>query len=688
MNKINWNKFIGLKNDEIEQKAQEILSMMTLKEKIEQMSGDAPLIRGMISMAKRYNEKPITARECKRLGIPAIKFSDGPRGVVMGNSTCFPVSMARGATWDLNLEERIGDVIGIEAKAQGANFFGGVCINLLRHPAWGRAQETYGEDTILLGAMGTALVKGVQKHIMACAKHFAANSIENSRLKVNVTFDSERTLREVYLPHFKKCVDAGVASIMSAYNKVNGEYCGHNSYLLRDILKNNWDFEGFVISDFLLGIRNGKAAVIGGLDIEMPFTWRMKPKKLLKLIKKGEISEELIDEAVLRILRQKIRFSKEQNPDLYNMDKVVCEEHTKLALEAALKSIVLLKNEQNLLPLDRKQIKKIAVIGRLANKSNIGDEGSSRVYPPYVITPYEGIKNAAKEVEVLYDNGKNLKSAKDLAKNVDVVIIVAGFTHKDEGEILIFKGGDRNSLKLRSKDEKLISAIASVNQNVIVLLEGGSAIIIESWKTKVPAILMVWYPGMEGGNAIGKIIFGDFNPCGKLPLVIPKSSAHLPFFKSKTKAIEYGYYHGYKLMEKKGYKPAYPFGFGLSYTTFAYNNLKIDKDSINSQESINVSVDVTNTGKMDGGEIIQMYVGYINSSIDRPIKDLKGFGKLNLRAGETKTITLELKASDLAYYDAESHDWRIEEIKYVVYVGSSSRKEDLLSTTFMISVSS
>ena len=685
MEKPDWNKFSGLTDDEIENKAKEILTMMTLEEKAKQMSGDAPLIRGMVRMAKRYNEKPIPGGECKRLGIPAIKFSDGPRGIVMGNSTCFPVSMARGASWDPDLEERIGNVIGIEARAQGANYFGGVCINLLRHPAWGRAQETYSEDMVLLGAMGTALVKGTQKHVMACAKHYAANSIENSRFKVNVTFDSERTLREIYLPHFKKCVDAGVASIMSAYNKVNGEYCGHNSYLLRDILKNEWRFKGFVISDFLLGIRNGKAAVNGGLDIEMPFKWRMKPKKLVKLVEKGEVPEQLIDEAVLRILRQKIRFTKDWNPDLYKMDKVACEEHTQLALEAALKSIVLLKNENKLLPLERNKIKKIVVLGKLSNKPNIGDEGSSRVYPPYVITPYQGIKNSAGNVEVLYDSGKNLNRAQELAKNTDVIIIVAGYTHKDEGEHMIFKGGDRDSLRLKPKDKKLIFTIATINKNVIVILEGGSAIIMESWKNKVSAILIAWYPGMEGGNAIGKIIFGDFNPCGKLPIVIPKSSAQLPFFKSKTKAIEYGYYHGYRLMEKKGYEPAFPFGFGLSYTKFSYNNLQVDKNSINNQEEINVSVDVTNIGKLNGEEIVQLYVGYKNSSIDRPVKDLKGFGKLSLNPGETKTITLELKASDLAYYDIETNEWKVEEIQYLVYIGSSSREQDLLSTNFTVS---
>jgi len=683
--RINWDDLQGLKEEEIELKIKEVLSYMTLKDKVKQMSGDGTLLKNGLKMLIRYNAKPIPAGVNKKLGIPGVLFSDGPRGVVIGNSTCFPVSMARGATWDIDLEEKIGNAIGIEAKAQGANFFGGVCINLLRHPAWGRAQETYGEDPVLLGEMGSALVRGTQKHVMACAKHYACNSMENSRFKVDVKID-ERTLREVYLPHFKKCVENGVASIMSAYNKVNGKYCGHNSHLLSDILKNDWNFKGFVITDFLLGIRNGKNAVIAGVDIEMPFKWRMSPKKLIKLVKKGEISENQIDDSVIRILRQKIKFFIKNNNKFYQKEKITCAEHINLALEAARKSIVLLKNEKNILPLDREKIKKIAIIGKLANLPNIGDFGSSRVYPPYIVTPLEGIqKIAGKSIEILYNDGKNQIKAVNMAKNTDIVIIVVGYTHENEGEYIGSKGGDRDSLRLRKIDENLINRIVSVNPNCIVVLEGGSAIITESWSNKVPGIIMAWYPGMEGGTAIGEIIFGDFNPCGKLPISFPKSKEQLPFFDKHARSIKYEYYHGYKLMEKKGYIPAFPFGFGLSYTKYSYKNLRINKKEINKNEDIKISVDITNNGDIVGEEIVQLYVGYNNSSVDRPIKELKGFKKIKLKPGETKNLDMKLCARDLAYYDVNKNQWIIEDIEYIVYVGPSSRMDDLLSINFKIS---
>jgi len=686
MEKINWSEFVDLSDDDIDKNAERILDLLTLKEKAKQMSGDGSLIRGNLSMLKRYNAKPIPAGKNDRLGIPAIRFSDGPRGIVMGNSTCFPVSIARGATWDVDLEERIGSVIGIEARAQGANYFGGVCINLIRHPAWGRAQETYGEDPILLGEMGAALVRGVQKHgVMACAKHYATNSIENSRFKVSVQID-ERTLREVYLPHFKKCVKEGVASIMTAYNKVNGIWCGHHTHLIRDILKNDWGFRGFVISDFGLGIRDGKEAILGGMDIEMPFKWKMHPKKIVKLVKRGEIPIELIDEAVLRILRQKIKFSNIGNPDFYKKEKVACKEHVELALEAALKSIVLLKNEDNILPLNRQNIKKIAVIGKLAKTPNIGDHGSSRVRPPYIVTIHEGINNiAGNSIEIIYNEGKNLKKVQEIVKNSDVTIVVVGFSHKDEGEYILFTAGDRKSLRLKPNDEKLISTIAAINKKVIVVLEGGSAIITESWRDKVSAILMAWYPGMEGGNAIGKIIFGDFNPCGKLPISFPKNKSQLPYFNNKVKSIKYEYYHGYRLMDKKGYEPAFPFGFGMSYSTFSYNNLQIDKQNIKKDESTKISIDITNLSNINGEEIVQMYVGFKNSSVDRPLKELKGFKKVNLGPKETKTVTFELKATDLRYYDITTKEWKIEGLEHIIYVGPSSRNEDLTAIEFVIS---
>ena len=245
---------VPLTKEQVEEKARNLLAQMSLEEKIKQMSGDTPFVRGLIQLLVAYNIRSLPAGENVRLSIPAIRFSDGPRGVVMNHSTCFPVTMARGASWDRALEESVGDAIGVEARSQGANFFGGVCINVLRHPAWGRAQETYGEDPYHLGEMGAAFVRGSQRHVMACIKHFAANSIENSRLRVDVRI-SERTLREVYLPHFKRCVDEGAASVMSAYNKVNGDYCSHNRHLLRDILKKEWGFEGFVMSDFLFSLK-------------------------------------------------------------------------------------------------------------------------------------------------------------------------------------------------------------------------------------------------------------------------------------------------------------------------------------------------------------------------------------------------------------------------------------------------
>jgi len=318
-----------LNQSEIETRAQHWLHQMSLPDKVAQMSGDSSLLAGTLDLMRAYNYHPIPAGENLRLSIPGIRFSDGPRGVVMYHSTCFPVSMARGASWDPELEERVGDAIGVEARSQGANFFGGVCINLLRHPAWGRAQETYGEDPFHLGEMGAALVRGVQRHIMACAKHYACNSIENTRMKVDVSVD-ERALREVYLPHFKRCVDEGAAAVMSAYNKVNGQHCGHNAHLLRDILKDEWGFQGFVVSDFTFGIRDAMAAANAGLDIEMPTRWHYH-RNLQRLVESGRVPQSAVDEAVLRILRQKLRFAQTGEAGRYGPQAVVSEEHRALA---------------------------------------------------------------------------------------------------------------------------------------------------------------------------------------------------------------------------------------------------------------------------------------------------------------------------------------------------------------------
>ncbi len=697
-NQIDWNKFVDLADEEgseekIQKATENVLKRMSLEQKVKQMSGDEPLLWGLIKMGYRYNYYPIPAGVDEKLGIPGVLFGDGPRGCVLGESTCFPVSMARGAAFDTDLEERIGNAIAIELRAHGVNFYGGVCINLLRHPAWGRAQETYGEDPFHLGKMGVALTEGVQSHkVMACAKHYICNSMENMRFKVDVQVD-ERTLREIYLPHFKRCVDAGVASIMSAYNKVNGEYCGHNHHLLTDILKEDWGFKGFVISDFTLGVRDGEKAVKGGMDIEMPHRWRMRPKKLLKLLKKGKITEKQVNESVSRILYQKIRFAHTSDPELYHKEKVASEEHQELALEAAQKGIVLLKNEDRILPLqpNKQGIEKILVVGELADTENVGDKGSSQVYPPFIITPLQGLKNRAKKeteqnIEIIYEKGNKIEKATEAAKEVDAVIIVTGYTYKEEGEYIVYYGGDRKSLTLKPEDEALINSLSQANPNTIVVMEGGSAIITEKWRHNIPGILMAWYPGMMGGRALAQIIFGDVNPSGKLPCVFPTSEDQLSYFERKAKEITYDYLHGYRLIDTLAQKPAFHFGHGLSYTEFEYNNLKLDKDIIESEEqNLLISIDCANIGEKTGEEITQVYVGYADESDwKRAPKELKGFHRTRLKPRETKRIQIPLDISDLRIYNPKTRQWLLESGKYTVFVGASSDERILIKSEFEI----
>jgi beta-glucosidase len=602
-------------------------------------------------------------------------------GIVMGyHSTAFPVSIARGSSWDPELEERVGNAIGIEGRSGGANFFAGVCINLLRHPAWGRAQETYGEDTVLLGKMGSALVKGVQKHMMACAKHYAANSMENARFSVNVEMD-ERTLREIYLPHFKACVDAGAAAIMSSYNRVRGVWCGHQDYLLNQILKKEWGFKGFVMSDFIWGVRDTVEAANGGQCIEM-YATQYFGSRLVEAVNDGKVAESTIDDAVNRILREKIRFSFVGSKGLYAKDKMGCKEHAELAREVSEKSTVLLKNE-NILPLNKNKIKKITVVGKLAVQPNTGDlKGSSAVFPPYTVTPLDGIKTAlGSNVEICYADGRIPHQAQELSKDADAVLVVAGLTSSDEGEYIENGndiGGDRKDLGLHTEDINLIEAVSEANSNVIVCLQGGSTILVEPWKDCVKAILMQWYPGMEGGTALANILFGSVNPSAKMPVTVPATPQQLPYYDMHATNIVYDYYHGYFLADKNNYAVSYPFGFGLSYTTYAYSNAKVTKSS----DKITVSADVANTGSMAGDEVVQLYIGYKDSQVERHVKDLKGFTKVHLEPGQSKTVSIEIDKNDLAYYCEECKKWTVEDITYTAMIGSSSACKNLLKVDF------
>lgn len=703
----------SLSKDQVDKKASDLLGQMTLKEKVWLLNGNFDPVRGIALYRNAYNPRPIKTNGCKRLGISPIAFSDGPRGVVMGKSTCFPVSMARGASFDRDLERRIGDVIGKECRAQGANYFAGVCINLLRHPAWGRAQETYGEDPYLLGEMGKCLTESVQDHnIMACIKHYAVNNIENSRFFVNVKCD-DRTLHEVYLPHFKKCVDAGSASLMGAYNLYDGDQCCESRKLLTDILRDEWGFEGFTSSDFLYGIRDGVKAIEAGMDVEMPTPVEYQ-RKLLKAVQDGRVSESIIDQAVLRVLCTQLVFENSPEKMSYTKKLIASPEHIALAREAAEKSMVLIKNSNNVLPLKKGRI---LVVGEMAAKENTGDHGSSRIYAPYVISPLDGLKAYLGD-QVVYSDGRDLEAVRKMAPEFDAVLIVAGNDCYDEGEYVVDdsadmavpvykgyfnqhkylrgiltwlgtkvmkgsytsmeagEGGDRKSLSLKPHEIELIKELGPVSPQTAVILVGGSMIMTHEWDDKVQAILYSWYSGMEGGNALASIIFGDVNPSGKLPFTIPESEDHLPYFSSTDEEIEYDLYHGYTLLDKNEIEPAYPFGFGLSYTSWDYDDLKVALKG----DRVEATITVANTGKMDGEEAVQLYVGMSDSKVERQKKLLKGFEKVFVKAGEKSTLTISVPLDELRYYDEKA--WKLEPGEYTIYVGPSSA--DLLSARITI----
>ena len=680
-----WGIFESLPSmtpEETEQYIQKLLSAMTLEQKVNQMSCDSDARHSLLD-PQRYNYSPYYAGEDLQLGIPAVKFTDDPTGIVMGyHSTAFPVSIARGSTWDPELEQRVGEAIGIEGRSGGANFFAGVCINLLRHPAWGRAQETYGEDPFLLGQMGSALVTGVQKHMMACVKHFAANSMENARFKVNVEMD-ERTLREVYLPHFKACVDAGAAAIMSAYNRVRGQWCGHNSYLLNTVLKDEWAFRGFVMSDFIWGVRDTVEAANGGQCVEMNATQFFGPR-LTEAVRDGKVKESVIDDAVRRIIRQKIRFSRIGDQKLYAKDRMGCPEHARLAREVSQKSTVLLKNA-GILPLKKEKLRKIAVIGQLAYTPNTGDlKGSSAVFPPYVVTPLDGIRAAVgQDVQVCCCDGRIPHQAQMLAADADVAILVTGLTSLDEGEYIengASVGGDRKNLGLSPEQEDLIEAVSQVNSRLVVVLQGGSAILVQPWERFAGAILMQWYPGMEGGTALAEILFGLVNPSAKLPVTIPATPQQLPYYDADATAIVYDYYHGYFLADKNDYAVSYPFGYGLSYTHYQYENVRVEQYD----GKIVVSVDVQNVGDMAGEEVVQLYIGYRHSVVERHKKDLRGFSRVHLAPGERKTVTISIDPQQLAYYSIDEKQFVVEKTDYIAMIGASSAEKDLLCTDFSL----
>ncbi|KAM0700529.1 hypothetical protein Q7P35_012250 [Cladosporium inversicolor] len=647
-----------------------LLSQLSQKEQLSLLDGDEPFWKGLGTiLCDRYNRVPFVMGAIPRLKIPGIKFTDGPRGIVMGASTCFPVSMSRGATWDTDLEKRIGDAIGLEGRAQGANYFAGICINLPRHPAWGRIQETYSEDPILLGEFGLALHEGVKPHLMTCVKHYALNSMEIARFRVDVKVD-DAALHEVYLPHFRQLVEGGVSSVMSSYNSVRGEFAGQNYELLTEILREQWKFDGFVLSDFIFGLRDAALSVKNGLDIEAPFA-QQRDMHLQKAIESGGLEWSHVSTACTRILRKQLQHVATTGYEIPKESVIFCDAHRRLAREAAAKGMVLLKNEQvsgkPLFPLDSAQIKKVAIIGRLANKNNTGDRGSSAVFAPKVVTTYEGIKAALSNVEIQLSDADSVEEAEQIAATVDLVICIVGYDSGDEGEyvvpsfetdpvlldlfpptksdedrkveallrespetskpaskdsISVGEGGDRKSLRLRARDVEIINAVSKANSNTVVSIIAAGAVIVEEWIDKVPAALMMWYSGSEGGHAFADVLLGKVDASGRLPFSIPRSEEHLPFLDVEASSIEYDRWFGQRLLDKLGEPARYP------PRTWAFQH----------GEEFTVRAKISNIGTRAGRYITQVY-GLTNGD-DFPSRVLLGFKPIDLESEQSNVVEI------------------------------------------------
>ncbi len=668
-----------------------LVTAMTPEERRWCLDGDLPFWAGLADLGVGgYHRRTFPAAVVERLGLPGFHFSDGPRGVVIGPATAFPVSMGRGASWDVDLEERIGDAIGRELRAVGADLYGGVCINVLRHPAWGRAQETYGEDPFHVGELGAALTRGVQRHAMACVKHFACNSMENARFKVDVTVDEE-ALHDVFLPHFRRVVDEGVASVMSAYNSVNGEWCGQSTALLTDVLRDEWGFEGFVISDWIFGLRDAGASVVAGLDVEMPYRM-VRAGGLDAAMESGEVTDDDVARCVTRTVATLLRFADRLAAPRPGPEVLACPEHRALAREAATRAAVLLRNEPvggaPLLPLDGPSLRRVAVLGRLADVRNLGDHGSSDVWAPEVVTPLAGLRAALPDAEVEHLDGTDAAALAD----ADVAVVVVGYTADDEGEYIgeagtghlshLFPGpddpalaerftaslaadpgpeppegvggsgggvgfavgGDRASLRLHEDDEALVAAVAGANPRTVVVVVSGSAVLLP-WAAQVPAVLQAWYAGMEGGAALADLLLGAAAPTGRLPFTVPTDEAHLPAFDRDAHAVTYDAWHGWWRLERDGHAPAHPFGFGLTYTELGLGPWSLEREG----DDVVLRGSVVNTGARDGSDVVQVYGGRRG---DR--RRLLGFARVEVPAGGEAAAELRLPLDRFARRDAAS----------------------------------
>jgi beta-glucosidase len=690
---------------EFDQEIDKLVAQMTLEEKIGMLHGNSMFTSGGV----------------KRLGIPELKMADGPLGVREEISrdnwapagldndfaTYYPAAGALAATFNQEMAYTFGNSVGQELRARDKDMLLSPAINIVRTPLGGRTYEYMTEDPFLNKKMAVPMVVGLQDNdVMACVKHFAANNQETNRDIYDVQMD-ERTLREIYLPAFKAAItEAHAYSIMGAYNKFRGEYLCENDYMLNNILRDEWGFKGVVVSDWA-AVHSTVKTLRNGLDIEMgtpkPFNEFFLADKLITAAKAGEISEKEIDKHVKRILNVLFQVKAVGGKDR-DKGSIATEAHYQDAYKIATESVVLLKNENNALPLQLDGVKSIAIIGNNATKKNALGGFGAGVKTKREITPLEGLKNRLpSSIKINYAEGylerydekhkgklgditlngpvtidqldpAKLREALEAAKSSDVAIIFAGSNRDYETE-----ASDRRSLNLPFGQEELIKKVLAVNPKTIVVMIAGAPFDIDAIGKKTTALVWSWFNGSEGGNALADVLLGKVNPSGKLPWTMPKnimdSPAHATnsFPGGKTVTYSEGILVGYRWFDTKNIAPLYPFGYGLSYTTFAFDNAKTNKKEYTSDETIEVAVTVKNAGKVDGKEVVQLYVSKSDSKIERAAQELKGFQKVFIKAGKSETVIIQVPVSEFAYYNVDTKKWIVETGNYTLKLGSSSR---------------
>ncbi|GGD19354.1 beta-glucosidase family protein [Hyunsoonleella pacifica] len=693
---------------EINKKIDSILQLLTLEEKV-----------AMCHAQSKFSTKGV-----ERLGIPEVWMSDGPHGVraeigwdswnyagwTNDSITAFPALTCLAAGFNPDLSAQFGRSIGEEALYREKDVLLGPGVNIYRTPLNGRNFEYMGEDPFLASKMVVPYIKGVQaNNVAACVKHFALNNQEHWRSTINVEA-SDRALYEIYLPAFKAAVkEAGVWAVMGAYNKFRGQYTTHHELLTKTILKDHWGYDGVVISDWS-STHNTMEAALNGLDMEMGtgtdglgtttanhYDYYYLASPFLKALKNGDIDEAVVDDKVRRILRLMYRTTLKPNRGFGRINN---KEHHDVARKVAQEGIVLLKNKNNFFPIEDKEGITIAVIGENATRSMTAGGGSSELKPQFEISPLEGLKQRYKKAKIIhamgyhtgpsvYDNIIPSKLNQDslriqaieIAKKADIVLYVGGL---NKSHLQDCEGDDRQSYELPYNQESFINELKAVNSNLGMLLVTGNAV-ATPWLSKVDGLIQTWYLGSMAGHAIADVVSGDINPSGKLPFSFPKqlkdNGAHFYGELSYPGDGVNQYYKedilvGYRWFDTKKIEPEFAFGYGLSYSDFSISNIAVNKKKNTSDETILVSCNVSNTGNIDGSEVVQVYVGKKNSKVKRALKELKGFKKVFVEKGKSKNVSISVPVSSLAYYDVSASDWSIETGGYIIYVGNASNNID------------